>query len=166
MVSLALELRWHLASLAAPVQLPHFFWTFAVSSSAKMVSSLDSTPARKEPHRDDFCVVLGVDAISISQSRCRSCSIGSLFKDMLFLQMGPNFKLSEAHKPKPVGYAMLRTSFILLQRASQGAAEVTAGILCWWYGFKNRRSVTLIEWPVLNVACRLLQNTTAYWLDV
>ena len=33
-----------------------------------------------------------------SQSRCKSCSIGFLFKDMLFLQMGPNSKLSEAHK--------------------------------------------------------------------
>jgi len=29
------------------------------------VSSLDSTPARKEPHlEDDFCVALGCDAIS------------------------------------------------------------------------------------------------------
>ena len=68
---------------------------------------------------------------------------------MLFLQSGPNSKLSEAHKPKPVGYAMPRMSFILLQRASQSAAGVTAGILCWWYGFKNRQSVTLIECPVL-----------------
>ena len=37
----------------------------AVSSSAKIVSSLDSTPARKDPHlEDDFCAVAGGDAIS------------------------------------------------------------------------------------------------------
>ncbi len=34
-----------------------------MSSSARMVSSLDSTPARKEPHLEDFLVVFGVDAI-------------------------------------------------------------------------------------------------------
>ena len=35
------------------------------SSSAKMVSSLDSTPARNEPHREeDFCAGVGVAAIS------------------------------------------------------------------------------------------------------
>lgn len=33
------------------------------SSSARMVSSLDSTPARKAPHLEAFCVVCGVDAI-------------------------------------------------------------------------------------------------------
>ena len=36
-----------------------------VSPSARMVSSLDSTPARKEPHLEEaFFVVFGVDAIS------------------------------------------------------------------------------------------------------
>lgn len=34
------------------------------SSSARMVSSLDSTPARKAPHLEDFCVVEGVDVMS------------------------------------------------------------------------------------------------------
>ena len=33
------------------------------SSSARMVSSLDSTPAKKAPHLEDFCVVDGGDAI-------------------------------------------------------------------------------------------------------
>lgn len=33
------------------------------SSSARMVSSLDSTPARKAPHLEDFWTFDGVDAI-------------------------------------------------------------------------------------------------------
>lgn len=40
-----------------------------VLSSARIVSSFDSTPARKEPHLDETFEVMGGDAISTANAR-------------------------------------------------------------------------------------------------